>query len=136
MSQPYVIDNAWDKARPLKFETGAEVAKTVVVDNTHVGLSPQSQRVVTGGSLLCEITASGLYGPYDKSASDGREALTEGKCVFTRRGLDVTLYDRAVAGLYHNCVFDLSELTLNGVSAHGASLTSLKTAFPLCTFDD
>jgi len=136
MSQPYVIDNAWDKARPLKFESGAEVAKTVVVDNTYVSLSSLSQRLVTGGSLLVEITASGLYGPYDKAASDGRESLTAGACVITRRGVDVTLGDKAVAGLYHNCVFDMSALTLYGVSNHGASLTSLKAAFPLCTFDD
>ena len=136
MGMPYYITNDWDKARPLKFETGAEVAKSVVVDNDTAHLSPQSQRLVTGGSLLCEIAATGLFGPYDKAASDGRESLTAGKCVVTRRGLDVTLYDRAVAGLYHNCVFDLSELTLNGVSAHGASLTSLEAAFPQCTFDD
>lgn len=32
------------------------------------------------GQVLCEITASGKYGPYDVGASDGRQTLTRGKC--------------------------------------------------------
>jgi hypothetical protein len=32
------------------------------------------------GCILAKITASGLYGPYDAGASDGRETLTRGAC--------------------------------------------------------
>jgi len=136
MSWPYVDDNAWDRARPLKYVVGDEKAKTVVVDNDTVTADAKSRKRVTGGSLLCKITASGLYGPYSKTATDGRQTLADGSAVITRRGLDVTLGDRAIAGLFADCVFDKSALTLSGVSLHGASLTSLKAAFPQCTFDD
>jgi hypothetical protein len=135
-SMPSVATNSWDKARPLKYEHGDEKSHSVVVDRDTVPANDNGQRFVTGGSLLCEITATGLYGPYDKNASDGRESLAEEKCVITRRGLNVTLYNRAVAGFFADCVFDKSELTLHGVSLHGASLTSLKSAFPQCTFSD
>jgi hypothetical protein len=136
MSWPYVDENSWDKARPLKYVAGDEKAETVIVDNDTVTADAKARKRLAGGNLLCKITASGLYGPYDKSASDGRETLAEGSAVITWRGVDVTLGDKAVAGLFADCVFDLSELTLNGVSLHGTSLTSLKNAFPQCTFSD
>jgi hypothetical protein len=136
MSWPYVDDNAWDKTKPLKYVAGDEKAETVVVDNTYVTADTKSRKLIAGGTLLCKITASGLYGPYSKSASDGRQTLAEGSAVITWRGHDVTLGDKAVEGLFADCVFDLSELTLGGVSKHGASLTSLKAAFPQCTFSD
>jgi len=131
-----VDTNSWDSARPLKYEIGDEKAHSVIVDNTYVTADSASRKRVAGGTLLCKITASGLYGPYDKTASDGRQTLAEEATVFTHRGVDVTLYDRAVAGLFADCVFDKSQLTTNGVSFHGTSLTSLKAAFPQCTFSD
>lgn len=136
MSMPLVDTNAWDSARPLKYVTGDEKAHSVIVDNTFVTADSASRKRVAGGTLLCKITASGLYGPYDKAATDGRQTLAEECAVITRRGVDVTMYDRAVAGLFADCVFDKSQLTLGGVSLHGTSLTSLKNAFPQCTFSD
>lgn len=32
------------------------------------------------GTVVCKITASGLYGPYNAGASDGRQTLTKGNC--------------------------------------------------------
>lgn len=136
MSMPLIDTNAWDSARPLKYEVGDEKAHSVIVDNDTITAGSASRKRVTGGTLLCKITASGLYGPYDKTATDGRQTLAEEAAVFAHRGVDVTLYDRAVAGLFADCVFDKSELTTGGVSLHGTSLTTLKTAFPQCTFSD
>lgn len=136
MSWPYVDDNAWDKSKPLKYLMGDEKAETLVVDNDAVTADAKSRKRLNGGQLLCEITASGLYGPYDKDETDGRQTLAEGTAYILWRGVDVTLGDKAVAGLFADCVFDKSELTLSGVSLHGTSLTSLKNAFPQCTFSD
>jgi hypothetical protein len=59
-----------------------------------------------------------------------------GGVVFSWDAHDVTLFDRAVAGLYAQCMFDISELTTGGVSLHGTPLTNLKSCFPSCVFDD
>lgn len=40
---------------------------------------PIGQKVLVFGQVMSEITASGLYGPYDPAASDGRQTLTRGK---------------------------------------------------------
>lgn len=139
MAQPYTASNTQDRPRPLKFQTGAEVAKSVVVYASTVALDDDTRRLVAGGTLLCKITSgtgADMYGPYLKTASDGRESLDVDAAAITLVGHDVTLFDKAVEGLYSMCVFDKSELTLGGVSLHGTSLTSLKAAFPQCTFDD
>jgi len=139
MSWPNVVSNTQDRPRPLKFVVGDERAKSVVLYASTVALDDDSRRIVAGGSLLCKITSgtgADKYGPYLKTASDGRQTLAELSAVVTWRGHEVTLGDKAVEGLFADCVFDKSELTLGGVSTHGASLTSLKAAFPQCTFDD
>ena len=79
---------------------------------------------------------SDSYGPYDKTASDGRESPAEGGAAFTWEAHDVTLGDRHAAGLYAQCVFDTSELQMNGYNLHGTPLANLKTYFPSCVFDD
>ena len=81
-------------------------------------------------------TGVGKYGPYLKTATDGRQTPAEGETIFSWEAHDVTLGDRAVAGLYAQCVFDKSELTMGGYSVHGSSLTNLKAFFPSCVFDD
>jgi hypothetical protein len=139
MVWPYVIRNTYDRPRPLKYKTGAEKANSVVLYASTIALDDDGRRLLPGGSLLCKITSgtgADKYGPYSKTATDGRQTLTELAAVITEVGYDVTLGDRAVEGLYADCVFDKSELTLNGVSLHGTPLTSLKNAFPQATFDD
>jgi len=132
-------DYSWQRRQPLKFRTGAEVSDTITIYSSTVTLDDDSRRLVPAGSLVCKITSgtgADKYGPYLKTASDGRESVTEGSARIAVAGHDVTLGDKAIAGWFHNCVFDKSELTPNGVSLHGASLTSLTAAFPRCTFDD
>jgi len=48
----------------------------------------------------------------------------------------VRLGDGAVGGWYHNCVFDKSNLTLHFFGTGATGLTTLRTAFPTCEFDD
>lgn len=132
-------DREYERHQPLKYRTGAEVGKSVVVYSSVVSLDDDSRRLVNRGAVLCEITSGdgdGKYGPYSKTASDGRESLTAIQTVVASKGLDVTLGDRPLGGWYSMCVFDKSELTTYGISLYGTSLTSLQDAFPQCTFDD
>jgi len=132
-------DYSWQRHQPLKFRAGDEKAKTVVLYSSVVSLDDDSRRLVNSGTVLCEITSGtgdGKYGPYSKTASDGRESLTAGLVVVAVEGADVTLGDKAIGGWFADCVFDKSELTTGGVSLHGDSLTSLKAALEQCTFDD
>jgi hypothetical protein len=39
------------------------------------------------GQVMCEITASGKYGPHDPAASDGRQTLTRSKCFLVERAV-------------------------------------------------
>lgn len=138
-NSPYTDQNTQNRPRPLKFHTGAEVSKSIVVAASTVTANDNGQRIVAGGTVLCKITSgdnADKYGPYLKTASDGRGTLTELSCYITHLGYDVTLGDRAVDGLFQNCVFDVSELTTGGISKHGDSLTSLAAVFPTCSFDD
>lgn len=132
-------DRDYQRHQPLKYQHGDEKAHSVIIYSSTVTLDDDSRRLVARGELLCEITSGtglGKYGPYSKTASDGRESVTVDKVVVAVAGRDVTLGDRAVAGWFADCVFDMSEMTFNGVSTHGTPLASLKTAFPQCTFDD
>jgi hypothetical protein len=38
------------------------------------------QKGLVFGMVLCKITASGLYGPYNSGAADGRQTLARGDC--------------------------------------------------------
>jgi len=139
MSWPHVETNNYDRPRPLKYVTGAEISMSAVIYASTVALDDDTRRLVKSGTLLCKIT-SGLginkYGPYDGTASDGRQTITEGSLCIARSGVDVTLGDRPVAGLYAHCVLDKSELTTGGYNLHGAPLTTIKAALPTCIFDD
>jgi len=122
--------------RPLRYATGAEVRRSIIVDYNTIPADSAGRRLIQPGKLLVKITASGKYGPYDATASDGRQTITAPtagviSAAIAAESADVRLGDRAIAGYVHNCVFDLSELTLDG-----AQLAALKNAFPTCTFDD
>lgn len=132
-------DRDFQRHQPLKYRYGDEKAKTVVVGSSVVSLDSDDRRLVNRGELLCEITSGhleGKYGPYSKTASDGRQSLTRNKAVIATRGIELTLsVDQPIGGWYIDCLFDLSELTLNGVSESGG-LSDLQTAFPQCEFED
>jgi hypothetical protein len=133
-------DRDHQRHQPLKYRYGDEKAKTVVVGSSVVSLDSDDRRLVNRGELLVEITSghlTGKYGPYSKTASDGRESLSINKAVVATRGLELTLgIDKEVGGWFADCVFDMSEMTLNGVSTSSSGQTDLRTAFPQCSFED
>lgn len=138
-NSPYVDQNTQNRPRPLKYVTGAEVSKSLVVAASTVVANANGQRILAGGTIICKITSghnADKYGPYLGTATDGRQTTTELSCFITHRGYDVTLGDRAVDGLFQNCVFDISELTTGGLAMHGSSLTTFAAVFPTCSFDD
>ena len=57
---------------------------------------PIGQKVLVLGQVMCEITATGLYGPYDPAATGtGREAPVNGKCGI----LNMTVLQNGVLGI-------------------------------------
>lgn len=56
---------------------------------------PIGQKVLVAGQFMCEITATGLYGPYDPAASDGRQTPAAGKCGI----LNMTVLEKGVLGI-------------------------------------
>jgi len=139
MGQPYYESNDWANKSPLKSVYGNERKKTVTIYASTVTTDSKSRRRLSPGTFLVKIdsgTGADKYGPYLKTATDGRQTPVEGEVVFNWEANDVTLGDRVAAGLYAQCVFDKSELTMGGYSLHGTSLTNLKAMFPSCVFDD
>lgn len=45
------------------------------------------EKFIRYGQILCKITASGLYGPYDSGASDGRQTITRGDCYIVNESM-------------------------------------------------
>lgn len=141
-NSPNVYDQGWLKRTPLKAVNGSEFAKTVVVLASGVTADANARRLVPAGTVLCKITSGhgeGFYGPYTKTASDGRESVTVDYAVVAKAGLEVTLGNRETAGYYHNAVFDQtyiqdSDAAGDVISKHGTSLAALKAAFPTCKF--
>jgi len=130
-----ISDSISGKA-PLKYVTGAEVSKDVVIDYSTVSTDTWGRRLIVKGEVLCRITASGKYGPYSTSASDGRQTVSAPasgviQTVVANEDADVQLGNKGIGGWYHNCVFDYSELT-----KHSVGRSSLEDALPTCTFDD
>lgn len=141
-NMPRVESETWLRREPLK-AVGGEKARTVVILSSTVTANAVSgRRLVPAGTVLNKITSGhGLnyYGPYSKDASDGRETLTAGQSVIATTGLEVTQGNKEAAGYYAFAVLDLTYIqdaaaAGDGISKHGASLTSLKTAYPNCEF--
>lgn len=133
MSWPNYSNFDWKRRRPLLYRTGAEPLESLVVYSSTVALDTDSRRTLSAGTVLCEITSGtgdGKYGPYLKTASDGRQTIGATYQPYVSvEGLDVTLGDSPIAGLWAQCVFDSSEIEdVNGISH--ADLSTLKTAFP------
>lgn len=133
MSWPKYYNYDWKHRKPLKYRTGAEPVETLVLYASTVTLDADSRRIVAAGTLLCEITSGlgdGKYGPYSKTASDGRQTVSAtNQAYISLEGLDVTLGDQVLGGLWAQCVFNTSEIEdVNDISH--ADLSTLKTAFP------
>ncbi len=139
MSWPYYTDNSWQRKKVLKYRQGDEKSETLVLYSSCVTPNADARRLVDAGTVLCEITSGaglGKYGPYEKTASDGRETVDLTNQAFVLlTGKDVTLGDQAVEGLFADCVFYRPTINeVNAISNSAAMLTALRTAFPQCNF--
>ncbi|MBN2005805.1 MAG: hypothetical protein JXA21_20780 [Anaerolineae bacterium] len=140
--RPYVEDASYLYRRPLKYQNGAERVETLVVYASAVTMDESGRRLLPAGTLLNKIASgagAGKYGPYNKTASDGRQTIAAGTTYVLTESHDVTFGDLAVGGYYMDCIFDVTQVADSGaagsaVSKHGASLTALKAAFPQCAF--
>ena len=134
---PHVEDFSWTRRKPLKYRDGSEKLETLVIYSSCVALNDNARRIVPAATIMCEITSGlgdGKYGPYDKTASDGRQTISADPQVYvTLAGHDVTLGEQACEGLWMGCVFNTSDiLEVNEIS--NADLSTLKTAFGLAYF--
>lgn len=139
-----ISNGRYDRAKSggitLDVSTIAAVSGSDVtlVDETVVKVGAKYLRF---GQVLCMITASGLYGPYDPSVSDGRQLLNRGQCFF----LDKTWIDVVagtltgvgqgslhVAGFYGGDVWKGRILMTAGTHslAAGPTVAEFEAAFP------
>ena len=139
MAWPNVQDYSWVRKKVLKYRTGNELAETLVVYSSCVTPNAEARRLMSAGTILCEITSGtgdGKYGPYLKTATDGRQTLdATNQAYVLLTGKDVTLGDEAVEGLWRDCVFHRATIDeVNSISTAAAQLALLKAAFPHSEF--
>jgi len=143
-NDPNVRSEDWLKRQPLKLPTGNEVADTIIALASVVTVDSSLRRLIPGGTVMNKITSGHgieLYGPYSKTASDGRQTLTAGLSLIATTGVEVTLGNKPMAGYLSFAILDPdyiqdSEAAGDAISKHGASYTALKAAFPTCVFRD
>ncbi|HNT78502.1 MAG TPA: hypothetical protein PKH77_26110 [Anaerolineae bacterium] len=133
MTWPKCYDYEWKHRQPLKYRSGAEPVETLVVYAAAVKADANGRRVFAAGTILCEITSGpgiGKYGPYDPTATDGRQTIGAANQPYVAiEGLDVTLGNLPVGGLWAQCVFNTAEIESVNAIPH-TELGALKTAFP------
>ena len=79
------LEDAQEKVGGIAVDWGsvaAAGAAAVLTDQTPVAIG---EKVLRFGQILCEITATGKYGPFDPAANDGRQNLLRGKCWILNR---------------------------------------------------
>jgi hypothetical protein len=116
---------------PLQYVTGAEGVQSVVVKAATVVADGDGNKVLRSGTLLVKLTDGTGYGPYAAGALDGRQTVkTTPDSVILSGDLDVSdNVDRAQGGYYDGATFKITQLTLNG-----ATVATVRTAFPTCHF--
>lgn len=134
---PHVEDFSWTRRNPLKYRDGSEKIETLTVHSSCVDLNDDTRRIIPAGTVMCKITsgaAIGKYGPYDATATDGRQTIgTTNQPYVTLVGHDVTLGDLSVEGLWMGCVFNTATI-LSGNAISESDKSTLKTAFPQSYF--
>lgn len=115
----------------------AAVGVSTLPDQTPVAVG---EKVLRFGQVVCEITASGKYGPYDPAAGDGRQTLARGKCFIVNRTVKENGFGASInnAATDHPQVFDGGTawkprllMTTGAASlANGPTVANFETAFP------
>lgn len=77
----------------------------VTLDSTVVGADANGDKILTAGTVLQKITATGKYGPYNATEDDGRELIT-GDLAFLRETVNLRNGDEAVGVLLHGSVIE------------------------------
>lgn len=77
----------------------------VTIDADAVTADGDGNKILTKGTLLCKITASGKYGPYDSGAGDGREEVGD-DAGFLWESLDLTDGDVVAGVILHGSVLE------------------------------
>jgi hypothetical protein len=115
-------DRSW-LASPHGTETNAMPG--VTVDTSLFPAGAKANGYVKSGTVLGRVTATGLYGPYDSAATDGRQVPTG----LLFQSIDTSHGDSkfGTAQLVHGFVFGAK---LPG----GAPSAAVKTALPLIYF--
>lgn len=72
----------------VRYKTGG-----VTIDKGTVAANGYGRKILKAGSIICEITASGKYGPFSADALDGRQTPAVGKCFILADDVDVTFAD-------------------------------------------
>lgn len=98
----------------------------VTIDKATVTAGADSHKVLKAGSIICEITASGKYGPFDAGAADGRQTPTLGKCFIMAKTVDVTFQDAQVGAI------DMARVLTARLPIQPTA--AVKTALPLVTW--
>lgn len=90
------------------------------------------------GQVICRITASGKYGPYDPAAVDGRQTLARGQCWLVNRTVVSNDPKSDYPEVIDGGVVWFDRLIQSGTGAHslaaGPTLAELVAAFPTLTW--
>jgi hypothetical protein len=118
----------------------AVAADTLLADGT---LIPNGQKGIEYGTVLCRITATGFYGPYNSGATDGRQTLARGACfILNESVLQTVPFGIGSAPTNHPAVFEggkvwkarLKAATVGTVPLPAYS--ALEAALPLLEYVD
>ena len=115
----------------------AAIAAATLTDQTPVAIG---EKVLRFGQIVCEITASGKYGPYDPAATDGRQTFARGKCWILNRTVKENGFGAVIntSPTDHPQVFDGGTvwkprliMTTGAASlANGPTVANFEAAFP------
>lgn len=118
----------------------AATADTTTTDQT---LVRAGQKFLRFGQVICLITASGMFGPFDPAASDGRQSLGRGKTYIVNETtlMDIGTFIPAGASdhppaLEGGKVWKDRIIATNGTAslAAGPAFADLEVAMPLLSY--
>jgi hypothetical protein len=109
-------------------QTGSDVTWLDGV-TVHVG-----EKALRYGQVLCKVTASGLYAPYDPGAANGQQLLARGDCFIVNESIREDELNSNHPPVFDGGLCFLSRILQTGVAAHtlagGPTLAELLAAFP------
>lgn len=105
---------------------------------------PSGGKGMVFGTILCRISASDKYGPYNSGASDGRQTVTRGQCYILNES---ALFEPPSGGMVtgaidHPAVFEGGSVWLDRLQIDGSgtatkpSTSVFNAAFPGIRFVD